>query len=146
MNKKNIASILRDTDPINQYVTFIQFDEPALKVDEYTVTITQTTNTEAPNNFTTTRNFAVSGERFSFHSGEIDSVFPPDLANGEFDGSLASVVFNRRTLPWERYLDTANGELPWLAILLFDADNLPVTRSVTASDLIDLESENHGSW
>ncbi|WP_028215308.1 hypothetical protein [Paraburkholderia mimosarum] len=123
---------------ITQYVTFIQYDEPPLKVDEYTLTISQTTNTAAPNSFSTSRNFAVSGERFSFQSGEIDSVYPPDLANGEFDGSLGSVVFNRRTLPWERYLDTSNPELPWLAVLLFDADHQPVTRQATASDLIPL--------
>lgn len=125
-------------DSITQYVTFIQNDEPPLKVDEYTLTISQTTNTAAPNRFSTSRNFAVSGERFSFQSGEIDSVYPPDLANGEFDGSLGSVVFNRRTLPWERYLDTSNPELPWLAVLLFDTDPRPMTKQVTASDLIAL--------
>jgi hypothetical protein len=119
-------------------VTFIQYDEPALKVDEYKLTVSQTTNTEAPNKFDTSRDFAVSGERFSFDSGQIDSVFPPNLANGEFDGSLASVVLNRRTLPWERYLDTSNPELPWLAVLLFNADQQPVTRRGTSSDFIAL--------
>jgi hypothetical protein len=130
-----------DNDPVSKLITFIQFDEPALKVDEYTLKVTQTTNTAAPNSFTTSRNFAITGERFSFQSGEVDSVFPPDLANGEFDGSLASVVLNRRTLPWERYLDTSNAELPWLAVLLFDADHQPLTRSATASDLIALNQK-----
>lgn len=141
MNKR--ATLQRSTvnDPVSKLVTFIQFDEPALKVDEYTLKVTQTTNTAAPNSFTTSRNFAVSGERFSFQSGEVDSVFPPDLANGEFDGSLASVVLNRRTLPWERYLDTSNAELPWLAVLLFDADHQPLTRSATASDLVTLNQK-----
>ncbi len=127
-------------DGIEQFVTFIQYDEPALKVDEYMLTVSQVTNTEAPNSFTTSRDFAVSGERFSFESGQIDSVYPPNLANGEFDGSLASVVLNARTLPWERYLDRSDldPELPWLTVLLFNADQQPVTKKATASDLIAL--------
>ncbi|HWW07275.1 hypothetical protein [Collimonas sp.] len=141
MKKSATLNHSTDNNPVSKLVTFIQFDEPALKVDEYTLKVTQTTNTAAPNSFTTSRNFAVSGERFSFQSGQIDSVFPPDLANGEFDGSLASVVLNRRTLPWERYLDTSNTELPWLAVLLFDADHQPLTHSATASDLITLNQK-----
>lgn len=119
-------------------VTFIQYDEPALKVDSYTLTVSQTTNTEAPNSFSTSRQFAVSGERFSFDSGQVDSVYPPDLANGEFYGAVASVVLNARTLPWERYLDTEDPELPWLAVLLFNVDEQPVTRPGTAADLVPL--------
>jgi hypothetical protein len=134
--RKVSASVTSGGSSITQYVTFIQYDEPALKVDEYTLTVSQTTNTEAPNSFNTSRDFAVSGERFNFQSAEIDSVFPPDLANGEFDGSLASTVFNRRTLPWERYLDTSRPELPWLTVLLFDADPQPVV--LTASDLVPI--------
>jgi hypothetical protein len=126
-------------DPAGQTITFVQFDEPALKVEEYTIKVTQTTNTALPNSFSASRNFAVTGPRFSFDSGEIDSVFPPDLANGEFDGSLPCVVLNRRTLPWERYLDLDGApELPWLAVLVFDADSAPKVCPVTASDLAPL--------
>src|SRR5581483_9564360 len=77
--RKTSASLPAGGSSITQYVTFIQYDEPALKVDEYTLTVSQTTNTEAPNSFSTSRDFAVSGERFNFQSAEIDSVFPPDL-------------------------------------------------------------------
>lgn len=137
--RRTRARITREEAPDEQgTVTFVQFDEPALKVDEYTITITQTTNTAAPNRFTSSRTFAVSGERFSFQSGQIDSLFPPELANGEFDGCLPCAVLNRRTLPWERYLDPSNAELPWLAVLTFDGDQAPPVVSATASDLIPL--------
>ena len=137
--KRPSRAVMASTDDntIQRWIMFVQYDEPALKVDEYKLTVTQTTNTDAPNRYTTSRDFAVSGERFSFQSGEIDSVYPPDLANGEFDGSLSSVVLNRRTLPWDRYLDTSNPELPWLAVLVFNADQQPVTRAGTAADLSD---------
>lgn len=139
MNTRANPQHLTGADPVAQTVTFIQFDEPALKVDEYTIKVTQTTNTAAPNQFTATRNFAVTGARFAFDSGEIDSVFPPDLANGEFGGSLPCVVLNRRTLPWERYLDIdGDPELPWLAVLLFDADGAPPVHAATAADMVAL--------
>lgn len=138
-SKRTRARITREEAPDEQgTVTFVQFDEPALKVDEYTLTVTQTTNTAAPNQFTSSRTFAVSGERFSFQSGQIDSLFPPDLANGEFDGCLPCAVLNRRTLPWERYLDERNAALPWLAVLTLQDDQAPPVVAATASDLIPL--------
>ncbi|MCR9072744.1 MAG: hypothetical protein NXI18_13580 [Alphaproteobacteria bacterium] len=123
-------------DKPDRKVIFIQNDEPPLKAGDYTLSVTQTTNTAKPNSFSTSRQFAVSGERFSFQSGEIDSVFPPNLANGEFDGSLPCVVFNRQTLPWERYLIEGNQDAPWLAVLLFDADSKPDPKAMTAKDLV----------
>jgi hypothetical protein len=126
-------------DSTTSKITFIQFDEPPLKSGTYTVTVNQTTNTEAPNAFQLTRQFAVSGERFSFAPGQIDSVFPPDLANGEFDGCLPHVVFNRKTLPWERDLDESDGSLPWLAVLLFNEDEAPPVQKMQAADLIKLD-------
>lgn len=126
------------TTSIEKLITFIQNDEPPLKADEYTLTVTQTTNTALPNSFQTIRQFAVSGARFSFTSGEIDSVFPPNLADGAFDGCLPSVTFNRRTLPWERYLEAGNETAPWLAVLLFDDATKPALVKRTAADLIPL--------
>lgn len=138
MNKPVDSTNRKALNKINETITFVQSDLPPLKVAEYTMTITQTTNTEAPNTFRTSRNFAVTGKRFSFQGDEISGIFPPDLGNGEYDGSLASVVFTRRTLPWERYLSEDDDELPWLAILLFDSNNKPVSMEATAKDLVKL--------
>lgn len=139
---ETFSAAVTDNSVISK-ITFVQFDEPPLKAGEYTVTVNQTTNTEAPNSFNLTRQFAITGERFSFESSEIDSVFPPHLANGEFDGCLPHVVFNRRTLPWERYLDKSNENLPWLAILLFNTDEMTSYKikptTMQAADLITLD-------
>ena len=130
-----VAATLSDAAAA-KFVRFIQFDDPPLKDDEYTLTVTQTTNTVAPNTFETSRNFAIRGERFTFKSGELASVYPPHLANGEFDGVLANVVFTRGTLPWERYLTTDRPEVPWLAVFLFNADQKPTLEQRTARDLV----------
>ncbi|RPD42787.1 hypothetical protein [Chitinophaga barathri] len=116
-------------------VTFIQFDEPPLQAGEYTITLKQKVNLQAEP-YTVTRKFAVSGERFVLADEDINSVFPPNLANGEFSGAMAHVVFNRRTLPWERTAVAGQADTPWLAVLLLNKDTeLPVQRK-TARDLV----------
>src|SRR5262249_21359220 len=81
----------------------------------------------------------VQGKRFSLAPSAIGSVFPPDSSNGSYEGSLAHVVLNRRTLPWERSLsdgDPTYGGAPWLAVLVFDEDTNAAVLSVTAKDLV----------
>ena len=85
----------------------------------------QDTNQPAPNNgFQASRQFAVAGERFSFHPSDLAAVFPPDLAAGELSGVLPHVMLSRRTLPWERSA-TGDAGAPWLALLLFDDSQAP---------------------
>ena len=134
MTQLSTTSSLKE--PQGKWITFIQFDEPPNKAGEYTVNVTQTNNNSTYNSFKEQRQFAVSGERFSFQSGEIDSVFPPHLANGEFDGVFAHVVLDRLTLPWERFLTQDNDSAPWLAVLVFNEDENPTLQKSKASDLI----------
>lgn len=73
--------------------------------------------------------FSVLGERFQIAPGEIDSVSPPSGGLGDYSTVLPHIVLNRSTLPWER-TPTANGEqddnspLPWLALLVFQEEEL----------------------
>lgn len=112
-------------------VTFIQDDVPPLQTGLYTLTATQVVPNQQPGTFQATSNFIVQGERFAFQPDDIQSVFPPALASGEFDGDLPHVVFNKRTLPWEREFK-ANDEsyegYSWLAVLLFNDDEVAQTQ------------------
>ncbi len=116
-------------------VTFIQYEIPPLKTGEYTVEVNQVVN-QNPGTFTQSKQFAVAGERFSIDSSEIMAVYPENLARGEFDGIFPHVLFNRRTLPWER--DSVDGvpDAPWMAVLLFNSNELPVRSTATAKDLV----------
>ena len=141
-----------------QNVVFVQKATPPLRDGKYVLSVTQTIPDQSPGQpapvftygekwtgpsrltATATASFVVSGERFTIRPAEIDSVFPPDHANGEFAGVLAHVVFNRRTLPWERTIDTPNSancypDSPWLAVLVCD-DEAPEPTQVTAKDLV----------
>ncbi|MDQ3928064.1 MAG: hypothetical protein M3328_02835 [Chloroflexota bacterium] len=120
-------------------VIFIQDDDPPLKSGTYTIQVDQALpNTPSPNQFSTSATLYVTGERFTFQPDELSSVFPPDQANGEFEGTLPHVVFNRRTLPWERTSDPSSGISPWLAVLLFDEGEAPTPTPATAKDLVQL--------
>jgi hypothetical protein len=122
--------------PGERLVEFIQYDIPPLKSGKYTLSATQTVNQPAPHDkFEASRQFAVVGERFSIDPSEIESVFPPPLATGEFADSLPHVAFSRRTLPWERTSVAADITAPWLAVLLFDEGEAPELEESTAADL-----------
>ncbi|MGH3165986.1 MAG: hypothetical protein ACRDN0_08830, partial [Trebonia sp.] len=122
-------------------VVFIQNAIPPLRDGEYLLSATQAIPGQDPGTFSAAATFVVTGERFSIDPGEIDSVFPRYLANGEFDGVLAHVVFNRRTLPWERRINTPRSarsypDAPWLAVLVCDEATAPGLEDVTAEDLV----------
>ena len=83
--------------------------------------------------------FAVLGDRFRLQNPEnvVYTVFPEDNGNGEYTTVLPHVVFTKSTFPWTRYPTSSEPEPPpppgsstdanvptWLAVLLFDADDV----------------------
>jgi hypothetical protein len=124
-------------------VVFIQNAVPPLRDGTYLLSARQAVTGLEPGTFQAAATFVVSGERFTINPAEIDSVFPPSLAGGEFGGVLPHVVFNRRTLPWERRIDTPDSgtsypDAPWLAVLVSDENSAPDLKPklVTARDLV----------
>ena len=87
------------TSNTDKKVIFIQNAIPPLRDGKYVLSATQTVTVpeQAPVSFAATSTFIAQGERFTIAPTEIDSVFPPNLANGEFDGVLPQVVLNRST-------------------------------------------------
>lgn len=128
-------------------IVFIQNDIPPLRAGSYQLTATQTVPNQTPGTFSAQSEFVVQGERFSFQSDEIKSVFPPNLANGEFDGVFPHVVMNRRTLPWERSLKNGDPDpviehSTWLAVLLFNDDACPSPQQLTVNALIPVGTQS----
>lgn len=89
-------------------------------------------------------NFAVFGDRFSLSGSTVSAVFPPARGRGDFANCLPHVVLTSRTLPWERtvtglpaQLGSAHDDItPWLAVLVFDADEAPPVQALTIGELI----------
>lgn len=66
--------------------------------------------------------FTIAGPRFTLDPAEIHAAYPPPNSEGPFSLRLPMIVLRRRTLPWERPLDTQG--TPWLALLLFEEDEV----------------------
>ncbi len=125
-------------NPATEQITFIQSATPALPAGEYKMKVEETVNQGTPDSFSTCQRFVVSSPRFALPPADIHTVFPPTLANGAFSGVLPQAVLNRRTLPWERRASDADETVPWLAVLVFNDDEMPQLRKLTAADLITM--------
>jgi len=130
-------------------IEFLTFHKPALRDGIYRLKIKQ--NISAINEakipeeiYEATTNFAVTGARFSLEPQEIEVVFPPEGSLGDHANVLPHLVFTRSTLPWERLSDNndSDTDTPWIALLLFDEDETPVTKSLTLSDLSTAENSD----
>ncbi len=117
-------------------IQFVQNFVPQLDAGLYALTTTHQVSSkdgsiEETKPFSTERNFYVQGERFELNPSEIVSYFPPPSHEGEFDNVLPHVVFQRKTLPWERPIDgqveedNKSDRRSWLALLVFDQDDPP---------------------
>mgnify|MGYP000471039596 CR=1 FL=1 len=124
------------------YLTFIENKEPGLLSGDYQLNLTHEltghgidgeNKTEKPITF----HFSVLGDRFSIPPPQVHSYFPPQSSLGtDYHRVLPHIIFNRTTLPWERLVmepDTAAKgniqedalrKIPWLALLVFQEDEL----------------------
>ncbi|MCB0650679.1 MAG: hypothetical protein KDC85_05335 [Saprospiraceae bacterium] len=92
--------------------------------------------------------FHVDAPRFTLDVGGIYAVYPPDGHYGHVKTSLPHIVFNRRTLPWERTIDgqlakDAANPIPWMALLLLSEkeilENKEKPIKIQTGSLSDLE-------
>jgi len=125
------------------FVKFEQYHQPTLADGDYQIKVTQVVeidqHTEVIPKFTASRNFTVAGERFELKPTDVVAVFPPDGNLGDHSNVLPHVVLNRSTLPWERTVNGAQRTgIPWLALLVFDEDEQPEPKQLTAADLLGL--------
>jgi hypothetical protein len=79
----------------------------------------------------------VSSPRFTMSPDHILSTWPPANSEGAYDARLPQIVLRRRTLPWERALDPADRDVPWLALIVIAegegqlSGEVPVAQCVT---------------
>ncbi|MGN6566470.1 MAG: hypothetical protein ACTHJ0_00885, partial [Flavipsychrobacter sp.] len=132
----NLHDTTDSGDTSAKKVIFLQYEMPPLKTGEYTINVRQDVNLNIGTPYSATRKFAVTGQRFTLDPLDFNAVFPPELANGEFMGTLPLVTFNRRTLPWERSSVESDSSAPWLALLLFNEGETPDIQKLTVKDLV----------
>ncbi|HEY9660176.1 MAG TPA: hypothetical protein V6C65_17090, partial [Allocoleopsis sp.] len=73
---------------------------------------------------------------FQFPGTDIQAMYPPDKSQGQFEQELPYIVLTKRALPWERKLSaTSAPTIPWLALLLFQEDEIYLASANSNSSL-----------
>ena len=121
-------------------VQFLQYHRPGLTPGDYVINVEQvvTINDRNVGTFNKNQKFTVAGERFELKPTDVEAVFPPDGNLGDHYNVFPHIILNCSTLPWERAAEAESAQptgVPWLALLLFDADEKPKVRNMTLADL-----------
>lgn len=124
-----------------QFVEFLESHRPPLKAGEYRIFVQQqfSENPEVDkleelepfgDQF---YRFTVAGPKYVLSPQEIAAVFPPAGSLGDHSDVFPHVALRRSTLPWERSADAEpnadprdwkEAPTPWLALLVYDEDDL----------------------
>jgi hypothetical protein len=119
---------------MSEKTQIVDYFLPNLTAGKYTVEVVQKV-IDIKNSKTTLQevkkqlDFAIDAARFTLNSDDIYSVYPPANTTGDYQNHFPHVVFNRRTLPWERTIDgkpenSENTRTPWMALLLLDEEEM----------------------
>ena len=137
-------------DTSDNKIEFIQYHQPGVLDGTYTITMEQVVTVDglavAGSPFRLSKRLAVRGARFRLQPQDVHSLFPPAGSLGDHANTLPHIILNRSTLPWERLAwplqagDTdaekvAKRAIPWLALLLFDQDEVPTPQVITLAAL-----------
>lgn len=115
-------------ETLSTHLQFVQNHMPAMDAGDYELKVKQVL-TDGDGNTATydkTLAFSVLGDRFALTPNQVHSVFPPANGLGEYGGVLPHIILKRSTLPWERDAQENNETPPWLALLVFDPEELEV--------------------
>lgn len=136
MNTDKPAVSLHQTNLKPGEVKFYDHYKPKLPAGNYQVDVKQTIDgdgLDAPKVFERRQKFEVAGPRFRLPEGEIHSVYPPPNVEAHYEGVIPQIVFRKRTLPWERSLDSKDENddfpIPWMALVVFEEEELPLSSA-----------------
>ncbi len=111
-----------DTLPAGQ-VRFLDSYQPGLADGAYTLAVTQTVSAPGVTVPDISQKLVVAGPT------DVHVEFPPNGSSGQFEEVLPHIVFTKRLLPWERDVLGLPAAVPWLALLVLQANELLVLTS-----------------
>jgi hypothetical protein len=118
-------------------LSFADRHKPGLKPGDYRITVEQSITADgkiSQEPFSVTRQFSVLGPRFTLDPKEVQDMFPPPGSLGEHSNVLPHIILKRSTLPWERQAGPSAKDVPWLALLLFEEQEI-AERALKLSEL-----------
>jgi hypothetical protein len=116
-------------------ITFSSYNLPVLDDGLYQIKVEHTFQADAASTVATipaqTRYFAALGPRYSLDPKEIATQFPPPKTSGNYYNVLPHIMFKRAILPWERKLDPAKPNTPWLTLVSCTNDEITGWQKAT---------------
>ena len=107
---------------------------PPLGAGDYTLTGSQSLNGGPTAPYS--GHVRVTSPRYRMPPDQILSSFPPANAEGAFETRLPQIVLKRRTLPWERIMDNAHREIPWLALVVIAEGEGQISGETPVKDCV----------
>ncbi len=142
-------------DPIPQpppvgEIRFFDSIRPPLSQGDYKMRMMQTFPQIVDNNETGMNTseqldkfFTVNGSRWSIDPLTVHSRFPPkNEQNVKLDLTLPKIVFQSKTLPWERIVDEQNNDLPWMSLILLREDELNACDYYPVADSTEIDASS----
>src|SRR4051812_29708265 len=106
-------------------IQFIDRQKPALAAGRYTIDGEHVVETSPAKKYSAQQKLLVQAARFTpFGDDVVQSFFPPRGSSGQFQNDLPQIVLNDPTLPWQRALPGGGADTPWLALLLFEREEI----------------------
>jgi hypothetical protein len=128
-------------------IQFIDYLKPGLSGGTHKLTVVQKTqyNNVATQIESKTQDIFIQAPRFSIDPKEIHMTFPVDNASGHFSNELPFIVFNKRSLPWERFVKDETSNIPWMALISFTEDEVSPVYTMSIGEYISGKRKESGS-
>lgn len=127
----------KDAPQLSANVVFVENHLPGLESGDYTMAVKQEISGsgkggDVKDEFSTTKQFSVLGERFVLGADKIYSSFPANDHQGDFSNCLPHLVFSGATFPWQRGLgEKCDKNFPWIGLLVFAQEEAPDLKQIT---------------
>ena len=119
--------------------------EPPLEAGEWRFKTDQNLSASTPETSLTENDLKIDSEkinvnirspRYILPPDQVLSTYPPANSQGSYGSRLPQVVIKRRTLPWERVVEGAPANTPWMALVLIAEGEARLDTSVDVADCV----------
>lgn len=107
-------------------IEFVSYHKPAMASGRFQIKLEQQleVKTGVSESFNNTLDFFVAGERFAIKPDAIYGMYPPAGSFGHYSNCLPHVSLKQSTFAWQRSAYAQDDTDPWLALLLFDQQEI----------------------
>ena len=106
---------------------FLDNSIPVLTAGNYKIDATHDiteVSYDVKGNYKLSQQFKVLAARFSLPPGSVQGQYPAPDSVTDFHTNLPYIVFNQQNLPWARQINGDTGSAPWMALMIFRADEI----------------------